>query len=55
MTEATKSNEEWIASEMTATDPVKIPAASFKIMIKELLKIDNAAILDDCKEVTPNQ
>jgi hypothetical protein len=41
--EASKSIEEWMASEMILTEPLRIPAITLSRIKKELEKTDNRA------------
>jgi len=45
--EASKSRNEWIASDKIATDPVNKPTIIFKITIVELLITDKNAIFEE--------
>jgi len=46
--EASKSRNEWIASDKMATEPVKSPTMIFRITTRELLLTDKKATFDEC-------
>lgn len=53
ITDAIKSSEEWMASEMTATDPVNTPTISLSVTTKKLLIMDKLAALVAFKSIIP--